>query len=68
MSSLTADNQLNLTASVLAASHTESEEELPRSHTESELEEGLPSINVRSGENQKRAAKVSSTAPHRVVH
>ena len=51
MSSLTADNQLNLTASVLAASHTESEEELPRSHTESELEEGLPIINVRSGEN-----------------
>ena len=51
MSSLTADNQLNLTASVLAESHTESEEELPRSHAESELEEGLPIINVRSGEN-----------------
>ena len=67
MSSLTANDQSNLTAPVLLESHTESEEGLPEvlleSHTESE--EGLPGVIC---EKEKRAAKVSSKAPHRMVH
>ena len=85
MSSLTANNQSNLTAPVLLESYIESEEELLEvlleSHTN--LEEGLPGVlpekNTESEagepnnliiicEKEKRAAKVSSKAPHRMVH
>ena len=73
MSPPTANDQSNLTAPVLAESHTESEESeegLPDNNIVSVAEsaEGLPSNKIVLKEKEKRAAKVSSAAPHRIVH